>query len=46
MAEGVVADCAGLADKAESETAFEDIGECNAAGVQLVDCGKDNGDVG
>ena len=46
MAEGVVANGAGLADEAESEATFEDIGECNAARVQIGNSGQNNGDVG
>ncbi len=46
MAEGIVADGAGLADEAEGEAAFEGVGEGNAAGVQFVNSGQDDGDVG
>ncbi len=46
MAKRVVSDGAGLADEAESVSTFEDIGECNAAGVQVVNSSQNNGNVG
>ncbi len=46
VAKRIVSDGAGLADEAKGKAIFEDIGECNAAGVQVVNSSQNNGDVG